>query len=181
MKSLSTRTKVLVAALGIVGVTTGAFAVGNVNIHQSEAVAATQAKISLNQAISIAAQQVQGTLMSAGFDDDRGGSYEVEIANGQTSHEVNINAHTGKVIGVKQEALDNDDVLELNAQKQAKVNLSQALQHAAKHVGGQAVGGEFSSEHGASHYEVDVIKGTQVYEVIVDANTGAIVSSQLDD
>lgn len=179
MKELTRTTKGLFAALSIMGITSVAFAASN-STHDSEAIAATKAKISLSQAMGIAAQKAQGQIISAKFDDDKDGIYEVKIADGQTNHEVKINATTGNVIKIKQEKLEQDDMAEFGAFRQAKVNLTQALQQAGQTVGGQAIGGEFDLKNGNALYKIKVVKGAQVYDVKVDAGTGSILSNQLD-
>ena len=179
MKNLSKTTKTLFATLGIIGVTTAAFAANNMHA-ENDAIAATHAKVSLTQAMNIAGQKAQGDIISAKYDEEKGGQYEIEMTNGQTSHEVKINANTGAVIKVKQEKLEKDDVAEFSALRQAKVSLTQALQQAGQKVGGQVVGGEFSSEHGKAVYEVEVVKGNQAYDVVVDATNGNVLSSQVD-
>lgn len=179
MKHLSKTTKSLFAAAGILGVASVAFAASG-TMQSNDAVTATQAKVSLDQAMQIAKQKAQGDIISAEFDDEKGGKYEVEITDGQNSHEVKINANTGEVIKVKQETLDKEDLAEYSAYRQAKVPLTQAMQTASQTVGGQVVGGEFSLEKGKALYEIEVVKANQVYDVEVDANTGSILSSQLD-
>jgi uncharacterized membrane protein YkoI len=180
MKNLSKTSKTLFATLGIIGVTTATFAANHYNPAENDALSATTAKVSLTQAMSIASQKSQGAITSAKYESEKGGEYEVEISNGQTSQQVTINATTGAVKKVKAEKLEKDDMAEFSALRQAKVSLTQALQRAGQKVGGRAVGAEFSAEHGKAMYEVEVVKGNQVYDVMVDATTGNVVSSQVD-
>ena len=187
MKNLSTLTKSVLIALTIAGVGATAIAAPVANTKavtgSSEAVSAMQSKISLTQAIDIAKQNAKGDLVSAKFDyddDDATSEYEVEFVANGTSYEVKIDANTGKVLKTKQEALDKKDMAEYSAMKQAKVTLTSAMQTASQSVNGKVISAEFELKKGQSLYDIEVIKGNQKYEVSIDANTGKILSSQID-
>ena len=193
MKNLSTLTKSAIIALTIAGVGATAIAAPAANTKavtgSSEATSAMQSKISLSQAIKIAKQNAKGDLVSAEFDydddDDNGkgavtGEYEVEFVSNGTAYEVKIDANTGKVLKTEQEKLDKEDIAEYSAMKQAKVTLTSAMQKAAQSVNGKVISAEFELEKGQSVYDVEVVKGNQIYDVSIDANTGKILSSQVD-
>ncbi len=59
----------------------------------------------------------------------------------------------------------------------AKVSLVQAIAAAEQHVNGKAAAAEFERKWQGDLYEVDVVNDGRVFEVRVDANTGAIISS----
>ncbi len=187
MKNLSKLTKSALIALTIAGVGAAAIAAPVANIKaatsSSEAVSAMQSKISLTQAIAIAKQNAKGDLVSAEFDyddDDATSEYEVEFVANGTSYEVKIDANTGKVLKTKQESLDKKDMAEYSAMKQAKVSLTSAMQTASQSVNGKVISAEFELEKGQSIYDIEVVKGNQKYDVSVDANTGKVLSSQVD-
>lgn len=187
MKHLSTLTKSALIALTIAGVGATAIAAPVANTKaatsSSEAVSAMQSKISLTQAIAIAKQNAKGDLVSAEFDyddDDATSEYEVEFVANGTSYEVKIDANTGKVLKTKQESLDKKDMAEYSAMKQAKVSLTSAMQTASQSVNGKVISAEFELEKGQSIYDIEVVKGNQKYDVSVDANTGKVLSSQVD-
>lgn len=187
MKNLSTLTKSALITLTIAGVGATAIAAPTTNTKaltgSSEAVSAMQSKISLTQAIAIAKQNAKGDLVSAEFDyddDDATSEYEVELVANGTSYEVKIDANTGKVLKTKQESLDKKDMAEYSAMKQAKVSLTSAMQAASQSVNGKVIAAEFELEKGQSIYDIDVVKGNQKYEVSIDANTGKVLSSQVD-
>ncbi len=184
-------TKSAIIALTIVGVGATAIAAPAANnkavTGSSEAVSAMQSKISLTQAIEIAKQNAKGDLVSAEFDydDDDGkgaatSEYEVEFISNGKSYEVKIDANTGKVIETEEKKLDKEDMAEYNAMKQAKVTLASAMQKAAQSVNGKVISAEFELEKGQSVYDVEVVKGNQIYDVSIDANTGKVLSSQVD-
>lgn len=193
MKNLSTLTKSALIALTIAGVGATAIAAPAANTKavtgSSEAVSAMQSKISLTQAIDIAKQNAKGDLVSAEFDydddDDNGkgavtGEYEVEFVLNGTAYEVKIDANTGKVIETEQEKLDKEDMAEYSAMKQAKVTLTSAMQKATQSVNGKVIGVEFELEKGQALYDIEVVKDNQIYDVSIDANTGKVLSSQVD-
>ena len=194
MKNLSVLAKSMIVAISIAGVGAAAIAAPATNTKavasSSEAVSAMQSKISLTQAINIAKQNAKGDLVSAEFDyddDDDGknkgtgtGKYEVEFVSNGTSYEVKIDANTGKVLKTKQEKLDKEELAEYSAMKQAKVSLTSAMQKAAQSVNGKVIAAEFKLEKGQSIYDIEVVKGNQIYDVSIDANTGKILSSQID-
>ena len=194
MKNLSMLTKSMIVALTAAGIGATAIAAPVANTKavtsSSEALSAMQSKISLTQAINIAKQiakqNAKGDLVSAEFDyDDDGknkgtGKYEVEFVSNGTSYEVKIDANTGKVLKTKQEKLDKKELAEYNAMKQAKVSLTSAMQKAAQSLNGKVISAEFEVEKGQSVYDIEVVKGNQIYDVSIDANSGKVLSSQVD-
>lgn len=187
MQNLSTLTKSAIITLTVVGVSAAAIAAPvlstKATTSSSEAVSAMQSKISLAQAIAIAKQNTKGDLISAEFDyddDDATNEYEVKLIANGTSYEVKIDADTGKVIKSEKERLDKEDMAEYSAMKQAKVSLNSAIQKATQSVNGKVIAATFDLERGQSIYDIEVVKGNQKYDVSVDANTGKILSSQID-
>ena len=191
MKNLSTLTKSAIIALTITGVAATAIAAPTTNTKavtgSSEAVSAMQSKISLTQAIDIAKQNAKGDLVSAEFDyddDDKKGAatskYEIKFISNGSAYEVKVNANTGKVIKTKQEKLDKEGMAEYSAMKQAKVSLTSAMQKATQSVNGKVIGAEFELEKGQATYDIEVVKNNQIYDVSIDANTGKVLSSQVD-
>lgn len=186
MQNLSTLTKSAIITLTVVGVSAAAIAAPvlstKATTSSSEAVSAMQSKISLAQAIAIAKQNTKGDLVSAEFDydDDATNEYEVKLIANGTSYEVKIDADMGKVIKSEKERLDKEDMAEYSAMKQAKVSLNSAIQKATQSVNGKVIAATFDLERGQSIYDIEVVKGNQKYDVSVDANTGKILSSQID-
>ena len=186
MKNLSTFGKSMVMVLGIAGLGTASImTVQASNKSQgSEAMAAVQSKVSFEQALNIAQKTVKGDIVSAGFDQNdysAGGKYEVKIIANNTEYEVDIDADSGKVLKTKQEKLDNKDRAEHKAMKQAKVSLNQAMKTAARSVGGTVFEAEFDNDDGQSVYEIKVAKGNQTHKIVIDAMTGKVISTYLDN
>lgn len=60
----------------------------------------------------------------------------------------------------------------------AKITLPQAISAAERKVGGTAAKAEY--KHKKAQYKVEVVKGTEVFDVIVDANDGTVLSIKKD-
>ena len=185
MKNSSTLSKSIVLVLSIAGISTAAIAVGQTvnNTQVSEAVAAAQSKISLEQAVVIAKKAVKGDVISADFDQNdhsASGNYEVNIVANNTEYEVKIDANSGKVLSSKQEKLDKEDMAEYNAMKNSKTSLNQAIKKANQSVKGKVIEAGFDIDFGKPAYKIEIIKGTQVYKVVVDSMTGKIIRSQVE-
>ncbi|WP_201582784.1 PepSY domain-containing protein [Psychrobacter jeotgali] len=187
MKKLSTFSKSLVMALGIAGIGTASIVAGQAatsNGQISEAMAAVQSKISLEQAIQIGQKTVKGQVVSAGFDqkgNTANGKYEVKLIANNTEYEIDIDANTGKVLKREQERLDKEDIAEYNAMQQAKVSLNQAMRLAARAVNGKVIEAEFDGDDAQAVYEVDVAKGSQIHKVVIDSMTGKVISTRIDN
>lgn len=64
---------------------------------------------------------------------------------------------------------------------QAKISLTQAVDAAQQHAGGgRATKAELERHKGKPAYEVEVVKGTDVTNVIVDAADGNVIASMAD-
>lgn len=58
----------------------------------------------------------------------------------------------------------------------ANISLTQAVAIAEKHVSGKASQAEFDSEKQGNLYKVEVVADTKVFDVKVNAETGAVIS-----
>ncbi len=63
---------------------------------------------------------------------------------------------------------------------QAKVSLTQAIAVAEQRTGGKASKAEYEKTQGGWVYDVEVVNGTDVSDVRVDANAGTVISSVAD-
>lgn len=185
MKKLSTLSKSIIMALSIASISTATIAVGQAATSSgyiSEAMAATQSKISLEQAIVIAKKTVKGDVISAEFDQNdhaASGDYDVKIIANNTEHKVTVDANTGKVTRKKQEKLDKEDMAEYKAMKQSKISLNQAIKKANQSVNGKVIEAEFDIDFGKPAYKIEVVKDNQVHKVVIDSMTGKIIRSQV--
>ncbi|MBF4490777.1 PepSY domain-containing protein [Psychrobacter sp. N25K4-3-2] len=188
IKKLSTLSKSLLIALSVLGIGTLAVASGQIpaisGAKTSDAVAIAQSKISLEQAVAIAQKTVEGDLISAEFDQNdyiEGGEYEIELIDSGMEHKVKVDASSGKVLKSKQGKMDQDDLAEYNAMRQAQKTLTQAMQKATQSVGGKITEAEFDFDNGIPAYEIEIAKGMDIHKLIIDSTNGQVISSQLDD
>ncbi|CAI2029359.1 Peptidase propeptide and YPEB domain [Serratia fonticola] len=63
---------------------------------------------------------------------------------------------------------------------QAKIPLTQAVTLAEQHTHGKATRAEYENSKHGWVYDVEVVSGTRVFDVKVDANLGTILSSVED-
>ncbi|HEY1398798.1 PepSY domain-containing protein [Roseateles sp.] len=63
----------------------------------------------------------------------------------------------------------------------AKVSLSQAVALAEQHLNGKASRAEYERTKQGDAYEIEVVNGTKVFDVRVDAEKGVILSSAPDE
>ena len=159
--------------------------------HFDEVNAAKARKISLQQALDIAAKKSSGILISASFDYDddkaQGGVYEIKFITNSRNYEIKVDAITGKVISTDVERLDSDDVADYKALKKAKIDVKKAMKIAEKKTGGRVIEIEFKndrdysdrdySDH-ASYYEADILKGNSIVWLNIDANTGGVFKNK---
>lgn len=144
--------------------------------------AAQAAKISLTQAINIAQKQASGILMDAEFDDDDsdsvsgGGVYELEFSDGNTEYEIKVDAITGQVVELDTDTLDSGDKDDYNVQRRAKVSMMAVIKAIEKQAGSKVLEIEFKNDRDyknhPTYYEVDVLKGNQITEIKINADTG---------
>ena len=186
MKNLSMFSKSIVMTLSMIAVSSATISVAQAAtpaVKVSEAVAAAQSKISLEQAIAIGNKTIKGDLVSAEFDQNsysKGGRYEVKFIANNTEYKIRIDADTGKVLSAKQGKLYKEDIAEYKAMKQAKVSLNQAMEKATQNINGKIIEAGFDVDNGKSVYEIKVAKGNQIHKMVIDSVTGKVVSSRLE-
>jgi uncharacterized membrane protein YkoI len=62
----------------------------------------------------------------------------------------------------------------------AKLSLSQAVSIAEQHQNGKATRAEFERTKGVNVFDVEVVSGSGVFDVVIDAEKGAVISSNAD-
>lgn len=85
-------------------------------------------------------------------------------------------AAAGTVAYAAQSGAENDAASALHA----KISLTQAITTAEQHANGKAARAEYERSKQGWVYDVEVISGTKVIDVKVDAEKGTIVSSAED-
>lgn len=184
MKKTSTLKKSLAVALSVATISMASVSASQAATSMSEIAAASQSKVSLEQALTLANKAVKGDIISVDFDqEDRAENshYDIKMIANNNEQEVRVNANTGKVTKDETERLDKEDLAEYNTMKQAKVSLSQAIKNANKTLKGTVLEAEFDMDFGKPVYKIEIGKGNQVHKVVVDSMTGKITSSQVDN
>ena len=184
MKKTSTLKKSLAVVLSVATISMASVSASQAATSMSEIAAASQSKISLEQALTLANKAVKGDIISVDFDqEDRAENshYDIKMIANNNEQEVRVNANTGKVTKDETERLDKEDLAEYNTMKQAKVSLSQAIKNANKTLKGTVLEAEFDMDFGKPVYKIEIGKGNQVHKVVVDSMTGKITSSQVDN
>lgn len=72
--------------------------------------------------------------------------------------------------------MENDAMAITNAH----TSLTQAIATAEQHLNGKAVHAEFENSKHGWIYEVEVVAGTKVFDVKIDADKGTVISSAED-
>lgn len=133
-----------------------------------------------------------------------------ETKNNKKFTKVIINANTGALIESKEETLkkpffkgkkhgdkrgknrdernQNGDKNQNNRSEQSnlpapiapKIGFEQALQLASKAVNGKAIAQRFAPRRNQAVYQTTLIKGDQIHQITLDANTGKILRQQID-
>ena len=85
-------------------------------------------------------------------------------------------AATGAVAYAAKGGIENDAL----AITIAKIPLSQAVTVAEKHANGKASRAEYENSKQGRVYDVEVVSGTKVFDVRVDADKGTVISSAED-
>ncbi|GAC1519133.1 MAG: hypothetical protein NVS3B11_17790 [Collimonas sp.] len=85
-------------------------------------------------------------------------------------------AAAGTVAYAAQGGMDNDAM----AITKAKIPLAQAVTTAEQHVNGKAARAEYENSKHGWVYDVEVVSGTKVFDVTVDADKGTVISSAED-
>ncbi len=70
---------------------------------------------------------------------------------------------------------------ELKLFSQAKISLVDAIKAAELKTGGKALEAELDDEANTVQFEVEVLKGGKIHDVIVDGKTGIVLKVSLDD
>lgn len=155
--------------------------------ESSEVRAAKAAKISLRQAINIASKHAKGTLVSAEFDDDdsktNGGVYEIEFNSATHNYEIKVDALTGSVVSQDVERLDSGDISDFKTQQQVKIPIMSAITRAEKAFGGRVMEIEFKNDRDykdhPNYYEIELLKGNQITELNMNANSGKVFKTKV--
>ena len=143
----------------------------------NQGISEEQAKQAALARAGISADQATFTKLKQSWEDGRM-IYELEFYTSTTDYDCEVDASTGSVLKLEQEALQNN-------QSAPAVSASQAQQAALSHAGLTAsqvteLQTELDEDNGRIYYEVEFKQGTVEYQYEIDASTGAILKSEID-
>lgn len=139
-----------------------------------------KAAISMRDAISTAEKASGGKAIDVSFDDDKGGTYEVTVINGDKTEHYTVNAVAKPAAAMPDKSLMAKANIETKGEKDAlaaaKLSLSDAVAKAETQTKGKAIGAELTRKDKATFYDVDVVGAGKVMQVTVDAMNGTAVT-----
>ncbi|GCF94619.1 lipoprotein [Enterococcus florum] len=113
--------------------------------------------------------------------------YEVKGMDDDTEYDVKINAETGDLKKEREEALDDDEKNGVERQEEELsidgiLSIEEAANAAVKAVGkGEAKEWSLEKEMSTTYWEVKVLDGRSETSVKLDAKTGDVLETELDD
>lgn len=171
---MNTTKKILTAAFTTLALATGGLAYADYSPAKHAAL--QNAPVSAAQAVKTAADKIGGRAIKVDFEHTLNRSYyDVDVVRGNDTHEVRVDAKSGQVVRSKMDHDDDDAML-----PEVKVSLQQAITAAVQKTGGKAKDAELKAKYGNAHYRVDTLANGQEHQTVIDANSGAVLSSHID-
>ena len=129
------------------------------------------AQITLAQAIDTAEQQGQAKAISAEFEEDDGGQWEIKVIRSDGSLiEHTIDGKTGQIRKSENQRLESIfSRLKPADFQNARTSLKQAIALAEQQGGGRAVEAEIERENNTVQYEITVVNGDRSTELKISA------------
>lgn len=143
--------------------------------------------IGITKAVTIAEKTTGGRAMDADLDHRRDGKlvYEVELVKDRTLHEIDVDAHSGRILARRTPRIEtywarwfNDQELQGVAKARP---LSRILDDLERRTGGQVIEVSFDVEAGQARYEVEISTRAGVTDIFLDPRTGARLAHVYDD
>ncbi len=159
----------------------GVLAIGNLGFSAVASAAITQ-----DQAKAIVMKEVpNGQITKMELDYDHGRQvYEIEVMDGNVERDFDIDAETGTIVKMDMDHHHGHKHKNCNQNMnmaQPKVTYEQAKNIALK----QSKNGKFKeielkTKNGVQVYDVEIVEGIMDREILIDANTGAILRDKKD-
>ncbi|MEF8836206.1 MAG: PepSY domain-containing protein, partial [Candidatus Thermoplasmatota archaeon] len=130
------------------------------------------------EALSITFESYNGTLVSLELEkDDDNYAYEIEIMVDGMEHQIEIDASTGEVLEEEEGEADED----FDPDLEQLIGHEEALDIAFKRVNGTLVAFELYGDEDDYTYEIEIVEKQSEYEFEIDAYTGEVLESEVDD
>lgn len=128
-------------------------------------------------AIATAEKKAGGTAYAID-DPDRDNTWEVDVATGKISVEVEVSADGTEVVGTRDDDLDADDRRALDA---ATFSITQAIERAVAKAGGDLDDAELDEDDGRYHWSVTVLVDGAETDYRVGTQDGKVTQERDDD
>lgn len=138
------------------------------------------APVSLARAIEIAERQANGRAVTAEFNADGAGQFEVKVLSADKLLKVELDGATGQVREIENQAVEKFFSLITPEQlAAAPTTLAQAIGVAEQRAGGKAVEAEVETDDKRIRYKVDVGRPDgSTRHVVVDGATGQVTAER---
>lgn len=179
------KNKMVIGVLATGLVFGGALAVGATNNDKvtSQKVTENKEMISVEKAKEIVLTKAEGYVESLELESYKDNYYyDVEI-EGKKDYDIINNAYTGEVLSVEEENDDNDDDRDeaSRSSNQKLISEQEAISIAEKLVNGTMIEIELDEDDNRFIYELELKTSQGEAEVEIDAVTGEVLESELDD
>ncbi|MFV0558765.1 MAG: PepSY domain-containing protein [Enterococcus sp.] len=156
--------------------------VTNQSTSASQGQAVAMIDVTLDEALQVVEDAYSSTEVTSVELEASGGTYYYEISgeNQSLEYEVKVNAQTGELTKEEEETRDDDDDDVLMTS--GILTVEEAAKRAVETVGqGEAIKWELDDDDDVIHWEVDVQTGRSSTSVKLDAQTGNVLETELDD
>ncbi|HEV7635203.1 MAG TPA: PepSY domain-containing protein [Bradyrhizobium sp.] len=152
----------------------------DVQVTEKEIKSFETAKVSVAEAIRIAAKKYRDAKVVDVSFDNQGGqlAYKVKTYQENNVWEGAVDAWTGQIIGegttTPVSKLDEEDQLELAGLQKASIDLSAATALAEEKGSGKAISAGIEATNGRAVYEISVVKNGAVTKFVIDPKSAQI-------
>ncbi|MBK5485279.1 PepSY domain-containing protein [Peribacillus sp. TH16] len=143
--------------------------------------AVNKGALSEDEAVKMISEKLGGEVTQFEKDWDQPMTYEMTVKTEEGYQDVDVDAEKGEILSQEMEDDDDEDMNTQKSVETAKISMDQAEKIALKKVDGQITDVELDSENGILVYELEINQGQKEYDVVVDATTGKVLKTELDD
>ncbi|MFJ7752973.1 PepSY domain-containing protein [Peribacillus muralis] len=143
--------------------------------------AVNKGALSEDEAVKMISDKLGGEVTQFEKDWDQPTTYEMTVKTKDGYQDVDVDAEKGEILSQETEDDDDEEMSTQQAVDKAKVSMEEAEKIALKKVDGQVTDAELDSEDGGLVYELEIKQDKKEYDVAVDAMTGKVLKTELDD